>query len=264
MHSAAIAATGLDAVYVPFPVPPAALPSAVEGVRALNLRGINVTIPHKSHVMALVDVVDPGAELAGGVNTVVNDNGTLIGFSTDGPGFLRSLAEEGVRPEGARVVVLGSGGSARAIASVLVGVAESVHIAARNALARDDLATALSARGLRAGTGPLDADDVGRALDGADILINTTPLGMWPRVHERPPAPRSSFRPGLTVVDIIPNPRETLLLRDARQAGCHTVAGLGMLVHQGAIAFELWTSQPAPVDVMRRAAEEALGGGGPE
>jgi shikimate dehydrogenase len=262
MHSAAIGALGLDAVYLALPVPPDALPAAIDGMRALGIRGLNVTIPHKPHVMALMDRVDPAAELAGGVNTVVNEEGTLVGHSTDGPGLLRSLAEEGIRVEGARVVLLGSGGSARAIGAALVGLARRAHIAARNTAAARDLASALTDRGLPTQSSPLDSGSLAGALGDADVLINTTPVGMWPRADERPPVPASSLREGLTVVDIIPNPRETMLMRDARRAGCSTIGGLGMLAHQGAISLELWTSRPAPVDAMRRAAEEALGAGG--
>lgn len=259
MHAAAIGHHGLDAVYLAFRVEPDALPQAIAGMRALGIRGLNVTIPHKRGVAALCDRLLPSAEAAGGVNAIDHRDGELVGASTDGEGFLRSLAEAGIDLRGSRVLLAGAGGSARAIAVALAPLVGSLHIAARRADAR----SALARVSLHYGAAGVTHDDLteealARALESSDTLINTTPLGMWPSVADCLPLPEAGLRPELTVVDIVPNPVRTTLLARAEAAGCRTLGGVGMLVHQGAVAFELWTGLTAPVEAMRIACESAL------
>jgi len=258
MHGAAIGALELDAVYLAFHVEPANLREAVSGMRALGMRGLNATIPHKDALLPLMDELDDSAVSAGCVNTITNRCGTLVGSSTDGPGFLRSLGEAGVAVDGARVVLAGSGGSARSVASALGPRVASLHIAARNEAARRGLAAGLAARGVAVTCGGLSEGELSSALDGAAALVNTTPLGMWPHTDGCIPVDCRSLRADLLVVDIVYNPSPTRLLRRASLAGCRTVDGVGMLVHQGAIALELWTGLPAPVAVMRAALKEGL------
>jgi len=258
MHMAAIAALGLDATYLAFHVEPAGLRDAIAGMRALGIRGLNATIPHKDALVPLMDELDHSALAAGCVNTVTNEQGRLVGSSTDGPGFLRSLAEEGVCLDGGRVVVAGSGGSARAIAFALGRSVASLHLAARNEAARESLAEALAQRGIAVSTGNLLPSGLGAALRDASALVNTTPLGMWPETTGCIPVDPESLRQGLIVVDIVYTPQPTRLLRIAREAGCRTLGGVGMLVHQGAIAFERWTGRAAPVTAMRAALKEEL------
>lgn len=258
MHSAAIEAIGLDAVYLAFDVRPGQVRGAIEGMRALGFRGLNATIPHKAAVMAFVDEADETARLAGGANTVTNDDGWLVGSSTDGPGFLRSLEEAGVDPRGEAVVLAGSGGGARAIAASLATVARSITVAARNAEARTSIVSTVRQLGATAEGIELSAPALTEALRTCRLLVNCTPLGMWPSVEGCIPIQSEAITPDHVVVDIVPNPAETLLLRRAAERGAKTVDGVGMLVHQGAIAFEKWTGQPAPVQAMRAAAVAAL------
>ncbi|MBD3176049.1 MAG: shikimate dehydrogenase [Armatimonadia bacterium] len=258
MHSAAIDALGLDAVYVAFDIEPGRIPAAMDGMRAMGIRGMNVTIPHKAAVMECMDVVEETARLARGVNTVTNDQGHLVGSSTDGPGFMRSLSEAGVDVAAQSVVIAGSGGGARAIAAALAAEAQQVTIAARNADARTELASMVHELGGRAAATDLTRTSLSEALARSSILINTTPLGMWPNVADCIPVRENDLTPNHVVVDIVPNPTNTLLLRRADSQGAKTVDGLGMLVHQGAISLETWTGQPAPVDGMRAAAEAML------
>lgn len=259
MHGAAIAALGLDAVYLAFRVEAEQLSGVPTAMRVLGLRGLNVTIPHKQAIMPLLDDLDQSALDAGCVNTIVNTGDRLVGHSTDGRGFLLSLEDAGVSLSGRRVVLVGSGGSARAVASAIASQAAGLHIAARNALAAEAVAELIKGR-LTAGVtvGPLNATALSEALRAADVLVNTTPIGMWPRTDEVIPLHPGALRPDLTVVDIVYNPPCTRLLRAAEQAGCVTVGGLGMLVRQGALSLELWTGRTAPVAAMRKAAEQAL------
>lgn len=259
MHSAAIRAMRLDAVYLACHVEPEDLVSAVRGLRALGFRGANVTIPHKFGAAALCDILEPSAVVAGGANTLIFDDDALRGASTDGEGLRRALAEDGIPLAGKRVVLAGAGGSARAIASALLPEVASIHVAARRVEAAEALRGEVAGGASGAITcGGLDADELAEAVSESDILINATPLGMWPRVEGCLPIdPRVLVR-RLTVVDIVPNPLRTRLMVLAERAGCRVVGGLGMLVHQGAVSLEMWTGVPAPVAVMREACVEAL------
>jgi len=258
MLNRAFAETGLPAVYAAFHVKPQELANAVKGIRALGLRGVNVTIPHKVEVMEHLDAVDESALRIGAVNTIVNDGGRLTGYNTDGIGYVRSLKEEtGFDPAGKRIAVLGAGGAARGIvwALALEGAAE-IAILNRTAARAVELAGALaSAAGTRlAGCG---MEDAATALAEAALVVNTTRVGMHPQVGESPLA--AELLPnGAIVSDIVYNPRRTLLLSQAEERGYAVHGGLGMFVHQGAYAFELWTGLPAPVEAMRAEAEAAL------
>ncbi len=258
MHSAAIEALGLDAVYLAFEVPPERVAGALEGMRAMGLRGLNVTIPHKAAVMSLVDDVDDAARRAQGVNTVTNDGGRLLGSSTDGPGFMRSLVEAGVEARGSEVLLVGSGGAARAIAATLATEAKGILVAARNPDARSELVRAVRELGGVAEAMDLTESSLCAGLQTCRMLINCTPLGMWPRTEACIPVRSEDMTADHVVVDIVPNPTETMLLRRAAERGAKIVDGLAMLVHQGAISLEIWTGETAPVQAMRAAAEAAL------
>lgn len=250
MQNAALAALGLDYVYVPFEVLPAALPAALEGFRAAGLVGFNATIPHKEALLELVDDATDEARLTGTVNTVHFVDGRALGDSTDGPGFVAGLAAAGVEVADRPVLLLGAGGSARAIGVSLVraGVGR-LTIANRTAARADELAARLN--GQRAGVAevtPLEsaADAVGEEA----LVINTTSVGMHPRTDAAPLELRRVPEGG-TVVDIVYNPLETKLLRRARELGARTINGCEMLVHQGALALARWTGCEPPVAVMR-------------
>jgi len=258
MHNAAFEALGLDYIYLPFRVRREELKGAINGIRALNIAGLNVTIPHKSDVIPLLDKLDPLAEGMGAVNTIVSEDGKLIGYNTDAPGFLQALRAKGIEPEGKKVVILGAGGAAKGISFILAEAGASLVILNRT-LSR---AVALAAQiaksyGRSAKAMILNEENLKQALPGADVLVNTTSVGMVPDMNETP-VPAGLLQPDLTVFDIVYNPRETRLLREAKAASARTIDGLDMLVWQGARAFEKWTGREAPFEVMKQAAVKEL------
>ncbi|HWR56194.1 MAG TPA: shikimate dehydrogenase [Negativicutes bacterium] len=260
MHNAAFASLNLPYVYLPFAVEPARLAEAVRGIRGLNLRGVNVTIPHKERVMAYLDRVTPEAELIGAVNTIVNDQGVLTGHNTDGAGFVKSLEEQGATGlQNRRVLILGAGGAARSVAvSLALGGAGRIVIAGRTMDKAREITTVISEKISDKCASVLDikSDRLPGELAEADIIINTTPLGMYPH-HEIPPfVDLSVCHPGALICDLVYNPKETSLLKAARQRRLETLSGIGMLIWQGVLAFQLWTGQKPPVELMRHTVEK--------
>ena len=255
MHNAAFQTLGLDYTYVPFRVKSLELKKAIEGIRGLNLRGLNVTIPHKVAVMQFLDRIDPLAEKIGAVNTIVNDDGILSGYNTDATGFLQTLHDRNVEPAEKKVLLLGAGGAARAISHILTREKAQLTILNRKQELSwaEDLAARLS-RNYKADikAGELTNENLKKAINAADLLVNATSLGMSPDVDETP-VPADLLHANLTVFDIIYNPLPTRLLREAAAAGAKTIDGLEMLVRQGAASFEIWTKIKPPVDVMRQA-----------
>lgn len=251
MHQAALTAMGLSGAYVPLHIRPEGLSDAIQAIKVLGFRGVNVTIPHKVEVMKYLDVIDEGAQRIGAVNTIVNDNGTLTGYNTDGIGYVRSLKEEACSElKGKHIVVLGAGGAARGIIHALTGEDPgSISIVNRTSAKAVALAAEWSSLGDLRGYGEDEAD---KALLEADIIINTTSVGMFPHISELPVSPK--FIPeGIVVSDLIYNPLKTELLRQAELRQCTVHGGLGMFVNQGAYAFEYWTGQAAPVQAMKEA-----------
>lgn len=257
MHNAAFEHLKLDYVYVPFRVSSSALKEAIEGVRALNIRGVNVTIPHKVSVIPLLDWVDEEALNIGAVNTIVLENGKLKGYNTDGLGFLEALREEGVEVSGIKAVLIGAGGAARAIAYSLAPMVSELVILNRTADKAISLSEELKGKGWSARGGRLEKETLEKELRDAELLVNATSVGMYPDVDETP-VPREVLNSRLTVFDAVYNPIETRLLRDAKSVGAKVVNGVGMLVNQGAVAFKLWTGVNPPKEVMRRAVIEGL------
>ena len=246
MHNAALTAKADNGVYLPFPAPD--LEAAVIGIRGLGIQGASVTIPHKEKVMPLLDEVDPVASRIGAVNTIVRNNGKLVGMNTDWLGATRALEEES-NVQGAQVVLLGAGGSARAIGFGLLEKDASLVLCSRTESRGRSLADEL-------GCSWLSLTEAGN-LSG-DILINATSVGMQPDIEETPVPglPLSRFQ---VVMDIVYAPMKTRLLQEAESSGCAVINGLEMLLYQGVAQFELWTGKPAPVSVMRGALREALG-----
>jgi shikimate dehydrogenase len=245
IHNAAFAALGLDWVFVAFHVPAGMTATALDGMRALDVAGLSVTMPHKSAAAEACDELSAAAGALGAVNVVVARDRRLFGDSTDGEGLVRSLVDEGVDPQGADVVVLGAGGAARAITRALGEHGARVSVAARR---RD---AAVSAAALAPGGRAVDLADVASAVAASDVVVNATPIGMQ---GEEPPFPADVLEGRRLVLDTVYHPDETPLLRSAHAHGVAAVNGLGMLVHQAALAFEAFTGQPAPLDVMRAAA----------
>jgi shikimate dehydrogenase len=262
IHNAAFAALGLDFAYVAFHVKRGTAAAAMAGVRALGLRGLSVTIPHKVEIIPHLDEVDPVARAIGSVNTVVNDGGVLKGSSTDGPGALRALAAAGVDPAGRRVLLLGSGGAARALAFTLATLSPlpTLRILGVDRAELGKLTGDLAGKTkLPLKSAELQEATLAPAMAEAEIVIHATPIGMAPKADESL-VPKKLIRPGQVVFDVVYTPLETRLLADAAAAGARVVPGLGMFVHQAAIQFELWTGQEAPVDLMARTVTGALSG----
>jgi shikimate dehydrogenase len=249
MHNAAFAAMGMDAAYLAFAVHPGDLALAVAGIQGFGLMGVNVTVPHKEAIMPLLDEVHHEAAFIGAVNTVVNHGGRLVGHNTDGRGFMRSLEEAGVDVAGKRVLVVGTGGAARAVSHYLCEESGAVCLWGRNAETSSRLAADLSINFKNIHL--LERMD---NLADMDVVVNATPLGL--KDGDSLPFDVTSVRPGATVVDLIY--RETPLLKAAAMRGCKTVHGLGMLLWQGVLAFELWTGEEPPVEVMREALMKGL------
>ena len=245
MHNQAFATTGCNAVYLAFCVkdPGAALKS----IKALNVKGLSVTLPHKVAVMEYLDEIDRDAARIGAVNTIVNRNGKLIGYNTDWQGAINALQTR-TTLDGKSAAIIGAGGAARAIGFGLKTVAGHLTILNRTSKTGEQLAADLQADFL-----PLDECRPNHY----DILINTTPVGMHPDTDVTPIG-KQSLSADMVVMDIIYNPLNTRFLKDANDSGCRTVNGLDMFVFQGAHQFELWTGKKAPVGVMRQTVQEAL------
>ena len=260
MHNAAFKSLGMDYVYIPFKVKSMELRKAIEGIRGLNLRGVNVTIPHKVAVIQLLDHLDPLAERIGAVNTIVNDEGILTGYNTDATGFLQTLHDRNVEPAEKKVLLLGAGGAARAIGHILTREKAKLTILNRKQELSwaEDLAARLS-RNYKTDVKALEltAENLKKAITNTDLLVNATSHGMSPEI-DATPVPAEMLTDNLTVFDIIYNPLATRLLREAKAAGAKTIDGLEMLVRQGAASFEIWTAAKPPVDVMREAALSLL------
>ncbi|MGI5850485.1 MAG: shikimate dehydrogenase [Clostridiales bacterium] len=238
LHNSIYDKIGIDMIYLAFDIPSGNLESAVEGLCALNFSGFNVTIPHKEEVIAFLDKIDPMAAAIGAVNTVKIEGRRMTGYNTDGLGFLHSLKGQCVECKGRNILILGAGGSARAIGITLADQTPGeILILNRNRDRGERLAMDINEY---AGYGLSRA--VGDVPDRIDIIINTTPLGMWPKVLDSPLA-GYTFNPETIVCDIVYNPLETALLGEAKRSGCKTVGGLGMLVGQGIKAVEIWTDK---------------------
>lgn len=256
IHNAAFRKLGLNFVYLAWQVE--AIGEAIKGLRALgNFRGASVTIPHKVAAIPFLDHVETTAQKIGAINTIVAEKGELTGYNTDATGALRALKEGEVELTGKRIVVLGSGGAARAIAFALAveSGAEQLTLLGIDDRERTSLAqeirtqAALTVEDLH-----LDETALRRVLPGAHVLIHCTPVGMSPKV-DATSVSASLLHTGLSVMDIVYNPLETRLLKDAKNVGCKTIPGLEMFLNQAVAQFELWTNQPAPVDVMRTVLE---------
>ena len=260
MQEAAFAAAGLNWRYLLLKVRREDLAAALEGIRALNFCGINLTIPHKVAVLQHLDRVSPDAALIGAVNTVAREGDALVGHNTDGKGFLRSLREDaGLDPAGKRFVFLGAGGAARAMTiEVALTGASHITIVNRSPERGRDLAEHLAAH-TPAQTAFVPWRGDFAVPDDADVLVNATSIGLYPNVEAKPAVALDSIRPGLLVCDVIPNPPQTAFLKAAAARGARTLDGLGMLVYQGAIAFKLWTGVEPDVAVMRQALAVAFG-----
>lgn len=296
MHNAAFLALDLNYIYLPFEVSLSALPDAVKALRALKIAGVNVTIPYKEKIIDHLDELSQEAQLIGAVNTIVNRGGRLIGYNTDGEGFLYSLKEallqQGIftnsKPlnsplrwlEGKVVLLLGAGGAARATAIQLALSGVTSIIIANRTLEKAQVL----ARFIKEKTGvltkailwPVDLlekpisirdnlsshhpaiHDFSKVIKEADLVVQTTPVGMFPKIDLCPPLPFECFHPGQIIYDLVYNPPRTCFLERIEKTGAKPIGGLSMLLYQGAIAFKLWTGREAPLEVMKKALEEEI------
>ncbi|MBI5598773.1 MAG: shikimate dehydrogenase [Deltaproteobacteria bacterium] len=261
MHNAAFEALGLDLVYAAFRVRKERLKYAVEAIRALDMPGANVTIPHKESVVPFLDEIDAEARDIGAVNTIVNADGRLRGFNTDGRGYVLSLRNEtGFNPEGSTIIIVGAGGAARAIIHSLLSLKPKTLVIANRTPSRAE--SLASEFGEKFGTAEVKTAglDLSRYLPGADLLVNTTSMGM--AGQESLPFPSiEGIKSGAIVSDIVFRPLDTPLIQEATKMRLTVHRGLGMLVWQGALSFELWTGRKAPADTMKFADVQALGAG---
>jgi shikimate dehydrogenase len=260
IHNAAFAEMGLDFVYVAFRVED--VKHALAGMRSLeNFRGMSVTIPHKTDAMNHVDEISEVDRSIGSINTIINENGKLIGLGTDGPGALKAILDAGVEISGKRILMLGSGGAARAVAFTLLR-----QTALRELIILDINESMLEGltNDLMAGTeaaiqaGLLTDSTLADAMETADIIIHCTPVGMHPK-EDASLVPAELFRPGQVVFDIVYTPLETKLLADAKASGITVISGVDMFINQAVLQFERFTGKDAPIEVMRRVVHEKLG-----
>ena len=260
IHNAAFESAGLDWTYLAFSVKPEDLEAAFVGFQALGGRGLNITIPHKQEVMRFLDEVSEEARLIGAINTVLFRDGRSLGYNTDGPGFVRTLKEEkDFLLDGMRVCLIGAGGAGRAVAvqSALSGIAR-IDITDLDSDRVEELSGWINQE-IRAGlsgifrVGSREGDEI---IAAADLVVDATPLGLHP--DDPISFDPNLLNPGGLVMDLVYNPPETELLAAARDMGIDTLNGLGMLIHQAALSWAIWTGERAPIEVMKKAARAAL------
>jgi shikimate dehydrogenase len=253
MHNAAFTHLKLDFIYVAFQVRKQELENAIGGMRSLGIRGLNVTMPHKNAVINYLDELDSTAKFMEAVNTILNENEKLIGFNTDGVGALKALKENGVNLNGKKMLLLGAGGAANAIAFHSAQEVEELAILNRTPEKAKKLAEALRRKfGKTIEGNLLSASIIKEELKDSDVLINATSVGMHPNFDQSLVDPEW-LRPDLCVMDIIYNPLETKLAKNAKSKGAKVISGIDMLVYQGAASFEVWTNQAAPIKAMKQA-----------
>lgn len=257
MHNEAFKKLGLDYVYVVFEVDNEGLEDTVKGLRAMGVRGWNVSMPNKGPIRQYLDKLTPAAEIIGAVNTVVNDNGILTGTITDGTGAMKALEEAGQAVDGKVITVLGAGGAATAIqVQAALDGAKAIHIFNRNdsfyAHGEETTKKLNEKTNCQVTMGHLeDLEVVRAAIEASDILIDATSCGMKPQEDVTPLPDKSFLRPDLFVMDVVYAPRQTKFLKWAEEVGCSYINGMGMMLWQGAEAFKIWTGQDMPTDYIK-------------
>ncbi|MDS1030054.1 shikimate dehydrogenase [Bacillota bacterium LX-D] len=259
MHNVAFKALNLNYVYVPFPIKPDNLVQTIKFLPKLGIKGVNITIPYKEEILNFLDEISEDALLIGAVNTVVIKEEKMYGYNTDGNGFYQSLIAAGFNPDGKKVLIAGAGGACRAVAFTLCkkGISD-LNLAVRSFTKAEALANDLNSHFSTDIKVTYIDNLTEEEVSEADLIINTTPVGMYPQVNDLAPLKVKFLHSNQFVCDLIYNPFETKLLQEARKKGCRTLNGLGMLVYQGAEAFSYWTGQEAPIDLMSKAVLKSL------
>ena len=253
IHNAAFKELDLDFIYVAFKVEKDRLRETMEGMRALGIHGLNVTIPHKERVMPFLDEISPEAKIIGSVNTILNQSNSLIGYNTDGIGAIRALEDNEVELNQKKVILLGAGGAAKSIAFHLSQKAKEIVILNRTLDRGKKLAESLRSKFyVDVSWGQLSKEAISNHLKKADILINATSVGMNPKLDETLLDP-NWLSPEVCVFDMVYGPVETKLIRDAKKIGAKTIDGIDMLIYQGAMAFNIWTGKVPPIKRMKEA-----------
>lgn len=258
MHNAAFKHLEMDYIYVPFLVGEDALKSAIKGSKALNIKGLNVTIPHKTEVIKYIDSIDHGAELIGAVNTLKFEDDVVKGYNTDGIGAVKAI-EEFSSVKNKKIIILGAGGAARAVAfQILMEGARSLVIANRtpeNAFKlKKDIVQKLNSTVKTVDFG----ENLKKELEDADILINTTPVGMYPQINQKPLVNAGMMHENLMVNDLVYNPQKTSLLTECEKAGAIPISGIKMLIYQGMKSFEIWTGIYPSFDIFENALQKVI------
>lgn len=257
MHNEAFAKLGLDYAYLAFEVDNDTLEDAITGLRALKLRGSNVSMPNKTVVHKYLDKLSPAAEMCGAVNTIVNDNGVLTGHITDGIGYMAALKDNNIDVIGKKMTIVGAGGAATAIQiqAALDGVKEMSIFNIKDKFWKNAEETVRKINENTSCKATLydlaDLDKLKEEIADSYLLANATGMGMKPLEGQTYIPDKSFFRPDLIVTDVVYFPRETAMLKMAKEVGCKTMNGLGMMLFQGSAAFELWTGQPMPIEYMK-------------
>ncbi|MFX1296158.1 MAG: shikimate dehydrogenase [Promethearchaeota archaeon] len=259
MHNAALRDLGLDYIYLVFDVPPIRLKEAVKGFKALNVEGLSVTLPHKETIIKLIDEIDSAAQTIGAINTIKNEDGIFIGKNTDGEGGKKAILDAGHDIIEKNILILGAGGAAKAICYTLAKDANKIVISNRTENRAKRLAMELKNKvDIHIEATNNSESTLRREIKTTDILINATPVGMYPLISKSP-INKEILHNQLLVFDLIYNPLETQLIRDAKLIGCKTLGGLDMLVNQGALAFEWWTNKKPNSTLMKEKILEYLG-----
>ena len=258
MHNAAFEDLNLNNMYIALDIQPKQLKQAIKSLKTFNFKGANVTLPHKETIIKYLDIIEPLAQKIGAINTIKNNDGLLIGKNTDASGAKKSLIDSGCKLEDKKVIILGAGGAAKAIAYALADDVSEILIFNRNEKRALDLSNKLRMdKNVDVFGKALDENNLKNELSDANIFINTTPIGMYPKINVSP-LPKEILHNNLFVFDIVYNPIETKLIKDAKEKGCIALGGLDMLVNQGALAFEWWTNQKPNKELMKNKILEFL------
>ncbi|CAB3289426.1 Shikimate dehydrogenase (NADP(+)) [Methanocaldococcus lauensis] len=259
MHNAAFKDKGLNYVYLAFDVLPEKLKYVIDGAKALGIVGFNVTIPHKVEIIKYLDELDESAKLIGAVNTIKIENNKAVGYNTDGIGARLSLEEEIGKVKDKTILILGAGGAARAVAFELAKD-NNIIIANRTVEKAEKLAKEIAEKLNKKFGEEVKFSSLNNDFSDVDIIINATPVGMYPNVDVEPLIKADQIKPDMVVMDLIYNPLETTLLKEAKKVGAKTINGLGMLIYQGAVAFKIWTGVEPNIEVMKNAIINTLFG----
>ncbi|NVM38064.1 MAG: shikimate dehydrogenase [Candidatus Lokiarchaeota archaeon] len=259
MHNAAIRDLNLKYIYLAFNILPRNLNLAVDGIKTFDIKGINVTLPFKQKIMKYLDEVDPVAQEIGAVNTIKNEGGYLSSRNTDAEGAMKALLDAGYKVSGKNVLLLGAGGAARTLAFMMAKDSNKMVIANRTEKRAEQLANEIKRKfGINIEGKNNSIRVLKEEAKKTDILVNTTPLGMYPNI-DKSPIPAEFLHKDLLVFDVVYNPLKTKLMKDANEKGCNTLGGLDMLVNQGALAFEWWTNRKPNIELMKNKIIEVLG-----